>query len=126
MTSADSGSAALARALAISAGRKRCTTASANARCKASGTVTTGDAKLTLKTTADAGWVMMDDGTIGDGSSGASTRTNPEVFCDAELRKHVLDLHRPLDAEPADLMRLKSRNVAASEEYVPAIGGKQA
>ncbi len=32
----------------------------------------TGDVKLTLKTTADAGWRLFDDGTIGDGSSGAT------------------------------------------------------
>lgn len=38
----------------------------------------TGDAKITLKTTADAGWVMMDDGTIGSSTSGASTRANDD------------------------------------------------
>lgn len=32
----------------------------------------TGDVKLTMKTVADAGWVMFNDGTIGDASSGAS------------------------------------------------------
>jgi hypothetical protein len=37
---------------------------------------TTGDAKLTLKTVADAGWVLMNDGTIGSTTSGASTRAN--------------------------------------------------
>jgi len=36
---------------------------------------TTGDAKLTLKTVADPGWVIMNDGTIGDDLSGA-TRAN--------------------------------------------------
>lgn len=40
--------------------------------------ITTGDAKLTLKTTADAGYVMMDDGTIGSATSGASTRANSD------------------------------------------------
>jgi hypothetical protein len=35
-------------------------------------TFTTGDIKLTIKTTADSGWRMFDDGTIGDASSGAS------------------------------------------------------
>lgn len=35
---------------------------------------TTGDVKTTLKTTADTGWIMMDDGTIGDAASGATTR----------------------------------------------------
>lgn len=33
---------------------------------------TSGDAKITLKTAADSGWLMMDDGTIGDASSGAT------------------------------------------------------
>lgn len=40
---------------------------------------TTGDVKLTLKTTADSGWVMMDDGTIGDASSSATTRANADT-----------------------------------------------
>jgi hypothetical protein len=38
----------------------------------------TGDAKLTLKTVADAGWVLMNDGTIGSASSGSSTRANAD------------------------------------------------
>jgi microcystin-dependent protein len=36
------------------------------------GLFTTGDVKLTFKTAADAGWVMMDDSTIGDASSNAT------------------------------------------------------
>lgn len=32
----------------------------------------TGDAKFTLKTVADAGWVIMNDGTMGNTSSGAT------------------------------------------------------
>jgi len=40
---------------------------------------TTGDAKLTLKTTADATWVMANDGTIGDEGSGATTRANEDT-----------------------------------------------
>lgn len=39
----------------------------------------TGDAKITLKTTADVGWVMADDGTIGSASSGATTRANADT-----------------------------------------------
>lgn len=39
----------------------------------------TGDVKVTLKSSADDGWVMMDDGTIGDGSSGATTRANADT-----------------------------------------------
>jgi hypothetical protein len=40
---------------------------------------TTGDAKITLKTVADASWVMMNDGTIGNASSGATTRANADT-----------------------------------------------
>lgn len=39
---------------------------------------TTGDAKLTYKTAADPGWIMANDGTIGDAASGASTRSNAD------------------------------------------------
>lgn len=39
----------------------------------------TGDVKLTWKTTADSGWVMVNDGTIGDASSGATTRANADT-----------------------------------------------
>jgi hypothetical protein len=46
----------------------------------ATGTATTGDAKLTLKTVADTGWVMMNDGTIGDAASGGSTRANVDCL----------------------------------------------
>lgn len=38
----------------------------------------TGDVKLTVKTAADAGWVMMNDGTIGSASSGGTTRANAD------------------------------------------------
>jgi len=41
---------------------------------------TTGDAKLTLKT-SETGWVAANDGTIGDASSGATTRANAD--CEA-------------------------------------------
>lgn len=39
----------------------------------------TGDVKLTLKTTADSGWVMCDDGTIGNAASGGTTRANADT-----------------------------------------------
>lgn len=39
---------------------------------------TTGDLKATIKTTADSGWVMLDDGTLGDALSGGSTRANSD------------------------------------------------
>lgn len=39
----------------------------------------TGDVKLTLATTAPAGWVLADDGTIGNALSGATTRANEDT-----------------------------------------------
>jgi microcystin-dependent protein len=42
------------------------------------GGFTTGDVKFTLKATADAGWIMANDGTIGDASSSATTRANAD------------------------------------------------
>lgn len=40
----------------------------------------TGDAKLTYKTTADSGWVMADDGSIGNVGSGATNRANADTY----------------------------------------------
>lgn len=42
------------------------------AQKNALGTFTTGDVKLTYKTVADSGWVMITDGTIGSATSGAT------------------------------------------------------
>lgn len=39
----------------------------------------TGDGKLTLKTSADPGWVMMNDTSIGSASSGATGRANADT-----------------------------------------------
>lgn len=39
----------------------------------------TGDVKTTLKNVADTGWVLMNDGTIGNGSSGGTTRANADT-----------------------------------------------
>lgn len=39
----------------------------------------TGDIKVTFKTTADPSWVMMNDGTIGNASSGATSRANGDA-----------------------------------------------
>lgn len=55
------------------------TTEFVNDAVAGSGVFTTGDVKMTFKTTADSGWVLMDDGTIGNGSSGASTRANADT-----------------------------------------------
>lgn len=40
---------------------------------------TTGDVKPTYKTAADPGFVMLNDGTIGDASSGGTTRANADT-----------------------------------------------
>ena len=40
---------------------------------------TTGDIKPTIKAAADTGWVMLDDGNIGDATSGATTRANADT-----------------------------------------------
>ncbi len=61
------------------------------------GVFSTGDAKVTLKTAADPGWVMMDDGTIGDGSSGASSRANADTSSLFTLiYNNILDVNAPL------------------------------
>lgn len=61
----------------------------------------TGDAMLTLATVAPAGWVMMNDGTIGSATSGASTRAH----ADCEL-----------------LYKLIYANV--TDTYAPVTGGR--
>lgn len=40
----------------------------------------TGDVKVTYKTVADAGWVFMNDGTLGNAASGATTRANADTL----------------------------------------------
>lgn len=39
----------------------------------------TGDVKLTIKTTVDTGWVLMNDTTIGDATSGATGRAHADT-----------------------------------------------
>lgn len=43
------------------------------------GGFSTGDVKLTLKTVADTGWVLMNDTTIGNAASGATGRANADT-----------------------------------------------
>lgn len=43
------------------------------------GSFTTGDAKVTLKASADPGWIFANDGSIGNTSSGATTRANDDT-----------------------------------------------
>lgn len=63
----------------------------------------TGDVKGTFKTTADSTWVLMNDGTIGDASSAATTRAN---------------------ADCEDLFKLLWDNI--SDTYCPVSGGRGA
>jgi hypothetical protein len=42
-------------------------------------TWSTGDAKLTFKIAADTGWILCDDGSIGNATSGATTRANADT-----------------------------------------------
>lgn len=39
-----------------------------------------GDGKLTFKSVADAGWVLINDGSIGNAGSGATTRANADTL----------------------------------------------
>lgn len=39
----------------------------------------TGDVKVTLQATAPTGWILLNDGTIGSASSGATTRANADT-----------------------------------------------
>lgn len=39
----------------------------------------TGDVKFTLKTAADTGWILFDDGTFGSATSGSSSRANADT-----------------------------------------------
>lgn len=58
---------------------------------------TTGDLRLTLKTSATTGWVMFDDGTIGSATSGASSRANADtedLF--TLLFNNLLDANAPI------------------------------
>src|ERR1700690_1991916 len=50
---------------------------------------------------------------------------DPEIIGHAQLRKNALDLQRALDPQPADLMRLVSRNIPAAEKHPAAIGDEQ-
>ena len=54
-------------------------TADFAALAAALGLPTTGDAKLTFKNVADAGWVLVNDSSIGDALSGGGTRANADT-----------------------------------------------
>lgn len=54
---------------------------------------TTGDIKLTMKTTADAGWLMLDNGTLGPTGSGASHADNSTQALYTLLWNNVSDTY---------------------------------
>jgi microcystin-dependent protein len=60
------------------------------------GGFTTGDVKLTFKTVADAGWVMMNDSTIGDASSNASYANAAASALFTLLHNNIADADAPL------------------------------
>lgn len=58
---------------------------------------TTGDVKPTYKTTADPGWIMADDGSIGNASSGATNRANADTLALYTLLwNNILDAYAPV------------------------------
>ena len=62
--------------LSLGSGNWRCLNINSRASAAA---FTTGDVKLTIKTVADAAWVLMNDGTIGNAASGGTTRANADT-----------------------------------------------
>jgi microcystin-dependent protein len=76
---------------------------------------TTGDLKPTFKTVADPGWLMMNDGSIGNAGSGASTRAHADcqaLF--ALLWTNVGSAYAPLqDAAGAPV----SRGASAASDW---------
>jgi len=55
-----------------------------------------GDFKFTLRTTADVGWVMADDGTIGNATSGATTRSNEDTRALYKVLWAIDDTYAPV------------------------------
>lgn len=56
----------------------------------------TGDVKLTLKTVADTGWLLFDDGTFGSGSSSSSNRANADTQSLFNLLYALSDANAPI------------------------------
>jgi|SoiMethySBSTD1v2_1073268.scaffolds.fasta_scaffold303795_2 Microcystin-dependent protein len=76
---------------------------------------TTGDAKLTLKTVADIGWIMMDDGTIGSATSGASRANADAQALFTLLFNNILDAWAPiLTSAGADTTRAAQTDAATA------------
>lgn len=74
-----SGTPAAPTPTALDNSSRLATTAYVDTAVAATSAFTTGDAKLTFKATADASWIMANDGSIGNASSGATTRANADT-----------------------------------------------
>lgn len=107
----------------------------------------TGDTKLTLRSTAPAGWVLADDGTIGAPGSGATTREHED--CEqlyTLIWTSVADVHAPVTGgrganagedwiagKPISLTRMLGRALAVAgggsglspRELGEVVGGEQ-
>lgn len=58
--------------------------------------MSTGDVKFTIKTAADPGWVMCNDGTIGSAASGATTRAHADTEALYTLLWAIPDAYAPV------------------------------
>jgi hypothetical protein len=75
---------------------------------------TTGDAKITLKTTADVGWVLMNDGTIGSATSGA-TRANADTKAlFTLLYNNLIDANAPIQTSAGGATTRAAQTSAAT------------
>lgn len=64
---------------------------------------TTGDFKLTIKSSADPGWVMCNDGTIGSATSGASSRANADCHALFIALYALPDAYAPVSGGRSDV-----------------------
>lgn len=75
----------------------------------------TGDSKLTLQISADPGWVMMNDGSIGSPASGATTRANDD--CNALfllLYGNLSDTNAPIQTSAGSPTTRAAQGTAAA------------
>lgn len=90
-------------------------TADIAALAVALGLPTTGDAMLTFKTIAQSGWVLMNDGSIGDASSGATTRANADTSALFTLfYNNVNDTNAPLQTSTGAATTRAAQGAAAT------------
>lgn len=73
-------SAAQASATAATASQAAALASQVAAAASAAAIAGVGDLKWSWKTIADTGWLKLDDGTLGDASSGATSRANADTF----------------------------------------------